>query len=87
MEQLQSASDLYNQGTPGIAWHTPIWIAEEEIEFQAGKRYADAVRRCIRCEFSEHRFADLQNEGFQQAVFEGIVVPIEKTLEQFQGII
>jgi hypothetical protein len=87
LEELQSASDLNHQGTPGIAWCTATRIAEEELEFQAGKRYADAVRRCIRCEFGEHRSADLQSERFQQAVFEGVVVPIEKTLEQFQGII
>jgi hypothetical protein len=87
LEELQSAGDLNHQGTPGIAWCTATRIAEEEIEFQAGKRYADAVRRCIRCEFGEHRTPDLQSESFQQAVFEGVVVPIEKTLEQFQGII
>jgi hypothetical protein len=87
LEELQSASDLDHQGTPGIAWCTATRIAEEEIEFQAGKRYADAVRRCIRCEFGEHRTPDLQSESFQQTVFEGVVVPIEKTLEQFQGII
>jgi hypothetical protein len=87
LEELQSASDLNHQGTPGIAWCTATRIAEEELEFQAGRRYADAVRRCIRCEFGEHRTPDLQSESFQQAVFEGVVVPIEKTLEQFQGII
>jgi hypothetical protein len=86
LEELQSASDLDHQGTPGIAWCTATRIAEEELESQAGKRYADAVRFCIRCKFGEHRTADLQSESFQRAVFEGVVVPIEKTLEQFQGI-
>jgi hypothetical protein len=86
IEELQSASDLNCQGTPGVAWCTAMRLAEEDIEFQAGKRYADAVRRCIRCDFNQTD-PNLENEDFQQAVFEGVVVPIERTLEQFQGII
>lgn len=84
IEDLKTASDKNWHGTPSIAWCTAERIVENEIEFEAGQLYSDAVRRCIRCDF-DRKENDLENEAFQQAVFHGVVVPLETTLQQFSG--
>ncbi|KAH6625409.1 hypothetical protein C7974DRAFT_200955 [Boeremia exigua] len=84
IEQLQTPADLVCDGTPGVSWCTAERLVDNELEFEAGKRYADAVRRCIRCDFDRSDMS-LDSESFQQAVFEGVVVPLETTLQQFSG--
>lgn len=84
MEQLQAPLDVDCAGTPGVAWCTAERLVDNELEFEAGKRYSDAVRRCIRCDFDRSDMS-LDNESFQQAVFEGVVLPLETTLQQFSG--
>ena len=85
IEELQSARDLDCQGTPGVAWCTAERLIEEELEYEAGPRYLDAVRRCIRCDFNR-KDSSLGNEDFQLAVFHGVVAPLEKTLHQFTSL-
>jgi hypothetical protein len=63
IEELQLSRDLNCQGTPGIAWCTAERLIEEEIEYEAGPRYLDAVRRCIRCDFNRKELR-LDNEDF-----------------------
>jgi hypothetical protein len=84
IEELQNPSDLNCAGTPGVAWCTAERLVENEIEFEAGKRYSDAVRRCIRCDFDRRDFS-LDDEGFQGCVYEGVVGSLETTLRQFSG--
>ncbi|KAF2867800.1 hypothetical protein BDV95DRAFT_502195 [Massariosphaeria phaeospora] len=85
IEELQMPCDLDCQGTPGVAWCTAERVVENEIEFEAGKRYSDAVRRCIRCDF-DRKDMSLDNESFQQAVYDGVVSLLEKTLQQFNSL-
>ncbi|KAF1941763.1 hypothetical protein EJ02DRAFT_191853 [Clathrospora elynae] len=82
IEELQTPRDLDCQGTPGIAWCTAERLIKEELEFEAGPRYLDAVRRCIRCDFNRKE-SSLDDKDFQQAVFDGVVAPLERTLQQF----
>jgi hypothetical protein len=84
IEELQTPSDLNCSGTPGVTWCTAERLVENEIEFEAGKRYSDAVRRCIRCDF-DRRDVNLDDEGFQGCVYEGVVGGLETTLRQFSG--
>lgn len=85
IEELQMPHDLECQGTPGVAWCTAERLIEEEIAFEAGPLYSDAVRRCIRCDFNRNE-SSLDNRDFQRAVFDGVVAPLEKTLQRFNGI-
>ncbi len=85
IEELQSPRDQECQGTPGVAWCTAERLIEEEIEYEAGPRYLDAVRRCIRCDFNR-KSSSLDDAEFQQAVFDGVVAPLEKTLRQFTSL-
>lgn len=84
--KLQIAADLDSRGTPGPAWCTAERIVETELEYEAGKRYADAVRRCIWCDFDRNmKDMSLGAESFQQAVFLGVLLPLERTLRDFVG--
>jgi hypothetical protein len=85
IEELQSPCDLECEGTPGVAWCTAQRLIEEEIEFEAGSLYLDAVRRCVRCDFNRKE-STLDDEAFQQAVFDGLVAPLEKTLQRFGSL-
>jgi hypothetical protein len=84
MEELQIARDLECQGTPGVVWCTAERLIDEEIALEAGKLYCDAVRRCIRCDFNRQS-SSLDDEDFQQAVYNDVVTPLEKTLQRFNG--
>ncbi|KAF2470024.1 uncharacterized protein BDR25DRAFT_304010 [Lindgomyces ingoldianus] len=84
IEALSMPSDLDCRGTPGVEWCTADRIVENEIEFEAGKCYSEAVRRCIRCDF-DRKDMSLENESFQQAVYDGVVALLETTLQQFTG--
>ncbi|KAF2740112.1 hypothetical protein EJ04DRAFT_559137 [Polyplosphaeria fusca] len=85
INQLKKPSDLDCQGTPGVEWCTADRLVENDIEFEAGKRYSDAVRRCIRCDF-DRKDTSLDNEGFQHAVYDGVVALLEKTWQQFNSL-
>jgi hypothetical protein len=82
IEELQSPRDVDCKNTPGVVWCTAERLVDEEIEFQGGPLYLDAVRRCIRCDF-DRKESNLDDEAFQQAVFDGVVTPLEKTLQRF----
>ncbi|KAF2658683.1 hypothetical protein K491DRAFT_676272 [Lophiostoma macrostomum CBS 122681] len=85
IEELQQPCDLDCQGTPGVTWCTADRLIETEFEFEAGKRYSDAVRRCIRCDFDRSDMS-LDNENFQKAVYQGVVALLERTLQQFTSL-
>lgn len=84
IEELQTPHDLACEGTPGAVWCTAERLVDEEIALEAGQFYSDAVRRCIRCDFNRQNMS-LDDQEFQQAVYEGVVAPLEKTLRNFNG--
>jgi hypothetical protein len=44
---------------------------------EAGAKYSDAVRRCIRCEFDQ-RASSLEDKRFQRAVYQGVVAQLQE---------
>lgn len=57
----------------------------DEVMNEFGDRYADAVRRCIRCAFDTRKI-DLEDGQFRGAVYEGVVAPLEENLRDFTGL-
>ena len=51
---------------------------------ESGERYGDVVRRCLKCP-PDIRDASLDNEEFQEAVFNTIVTPLKQDFENFKG--
>ena len=64
-------------------WSTATRLLPDVFQ-EAGNRYSDAVRRCIYCDFDQ-RITSLENEGFKQAVYDGVVAPLEEVLRDFQS--
>lgn len=62
------------------------WIAAdrlvEVVYLEGGTRYGDAVRHCIRCDFDQQE-TSLEDERFQDAVYNGVVGLLEDDLRQF----
>ena len=54
------------------------------VYHEGGERYGDVVRRCLRNP-PDVRDAHLDNEEFQQAVFNSIVSPLREDFEDFNG--
>ncbi|KAF1926714.1 uncharacterized protein M421DRAFT_102150 [Didymella exigua CBS 183.55] len=52
----------------------------EELAHDAGTKYSDAVRRCIRCDFSM-RVNSLDDVQFQRAVFQGVVAKLKESYD------
>ena len=60
-------------------WNTADRLVEE-LYNEAGGRYSDAVRRCIRCDF-DRRASSLVDAAFQRAVYQGVVVQLKETFD------
>lgn len=56
----------------------------ERVRNKAGASWGDAVRRCIYCEFDQSN-TSLENENFRQAVYQGVVKPLENDLRHYCG--
>ena len=56
----------------------------DDVYNESGIRYGDVVRRCLKCP-PDVRDASLDNEEFQEAVFESIVTPLGQDFEDFNG--
>lgn len=54
------------------------------VEGESGTRYGEIVRLCLNCPF-EVRILDLDNEEFQNVVFERIITPLTEELQIFDG--
>ncbi|KAH7372042.1 hypothetical protein BKA66DRAFT_534758 [Pyrenochaeta sp. MPI-SDFR-AT-0127] len=52
----------------------------EELYSEAGGKYSDAVRRCIRCDF-DRRASSLEDIQFQKAVYQGVVAQLKENYE------
>ena len=82
LASMRLPEDLENgQPTPWTDLVTANRLLEA-VYGQAGTRYGDAVRRCIRCEF-DHRNTSLDDDGFRQAVYDGVVAPLEDDFRVF----
>lgn len=83
LEKLRIPADLDTDGTPNLTsdWYTADRIVDK-IHWDAGSRYSDAVRRCIRCDFDQ-RETSLENENFRQVVYDGVVSLLVKNFKQF----
>lgn len=56
----------------------------QHVEREAGGRYGDAVRRCIHCDFNQRK-TDLEDDDFRQAVYEGVVAPLQEVVQDFKS--
>ncbi|RYP66475.1 hypothetical protein DL770_008797 [Monosporascus sp. CRB-9-2] len=52
----------------------------DELYSEAGGKYSDAVRRCIRCDF-DCRANSLEDIAFQRAVYEGVVAQLKENFD------
>ena len=64
-------------------WRTANRLLDQ-VYGEAGQRYGDAVRRCINCEFDQ-RARSLENDEFKQAVYNGVVIPLEAVVRDFNA--
>lgn len=81
---MRTTEDL-KDGLPNIL--TDFFTAErlqKRVKYDAGTNWADAIRRCIYCEFDQHD-TSLENEDFRQAVYQGVVLPLCGDLRYFCG--
>ena len=84
LESLRVPQDpMDREGKPNILtdWSTATRLMFD-VSREAGNRYGDAVRRCIYCDFDQ-RSSSLENDAFRQAVYEGVVVPLEEIFQDF----
>ena len=66
------------------SWNTATRLLRY-IEMERGERYSDVVRRCLECPF-DVRGKNMDNEVFQRAVFERVVLPLREELGNFMGV-
>ncbi|KAF2467714.1 uncharacterized protein BDR25DRAFT_305454 [Lindgomyces ingoldianus] len=60
-------------------WNTADRLVDE-LYNDAGGKYSDAVRRCIRCDFDQ-RASSLEDAAFQKAVFQGVVAQLKENFD------
>lgn len=84
----QTLSSLQEEGDQGpdplITESNTARRVLQEVYDESGLRYGDVVKSCIECSF-ENRIKDLNDEDFQQAVFDRIVAPLMDDLRVFDG--
>ena len=56
----------------------------KHIYGEVGDRYGDVVRRCIHCDFNQ-RSVNLEDDNFRQAVYEGVIVPLQANAREFRN--
>ena len=84
LESLRSPEDpLDSEGRADVLtdWSTAKRM-EDAVYREAGTRYGDAVRRCLYCEF-DRRHTNLEDDTFRQAVYDGVVAPLEDDVKDF----
>jgi hypothetical protein len=60
-------------------WNTADRMVDELYQ-EAGQKYSDAVRRCIRCDF-DRRASSLEDATFQKAVYHGVVSQLKENFD------
>lgn len=76
-------AELYGQPTILQTWTIADGLVDT-LYFEAGIRYGNAVRRCIRCDF-DRKDTDLQDNEFREVVYAGVVSLLEANLKDFTG--
>ena len=85
LETLRVPADLRANNKPNqLTDFATARRLTEEIYDEAGEWYGDAVRRCIYCEF-DLRNTSLDTEGMKEAVYSGVVDPLQENLTSFCG--
>lgn len=82
-ELHQAADGPQNTGNEILDLLTEFKTADrlaEALLSEAGARYSDAVRRCIRCDFDQ-RASSLEDAKFQKAVYQGVVAQLQENYE------
>lgn len=57
-------------------WH-------EDVLAELGDDISDAIRRCLDCSFAPK--PNLEDKEFQEAVFDGVVLPLQDLLRVWEG--
>ncbi|MCJ1471574.1 hypothetical protein MMC13_000214 [Lambiella insularis] len=84
LEALRGPEDpLDSNGKANVLtnWNTANRMTEA-VYSEAGTRYGDAVRRCLHCDFDQ-RTTNLEDDAFRQAVYDGVVAPLEDDVKDF----
>lgn len=81
-DQLSAPEDLNPDGTkhPASDFMTATRLLDD-IYDKMGRKYGDAVRRCILCEF-DHRKSSLEDDSFCKAVYDNVVLVLEEDVRQ-----
>ena len=74
--------DTINRALPELSEFFTATRLLDRVSSEAGRKWSDAIRRCIRCDF-DIADSSLENEDFRRAVFQGVVVPLEEDLKHF----
>jgi len=84
----QTGAPISDVGTTGLGHTSEDLLAAarllDDVYDRAGRRYGDAVRRCILCEFDQ-RSNSLSDAQFRKAVYEGVVAVLDEDVKQFLG--
>ncbi|KAF1959280.1 hypothetical protein CC80DRAFT_533456 [Byssothecium circinans] len=84
LEDCNSEAEM-NKPSMATDYATAIRLLDsEKILVESGESYADAVRRCISCNFGPTK-TDLENDDFRQAVYSGVVAPLEELVKAVLG--
>ena len=85
-DSLHAPEDLNPDGTKHAA--SDFLAANrlvDQVYDRAGKRYGDAVRRCILCEFDQRK-TTLEDDAFRRAVYDNVIAVLEEDVTQFFGL-
>lgn len=84
LEDCTSEEEI-NKPSMAADYATAVRLLDtEKILVESGESYADAVRRCISCNFGPTK-TDLESDDFRQAVYSGVVAPLEEQVKTVLG--
>jgi len=83
LEKMQIPEDVVDQNETLTRLKT-AYRKRDEVYNESGGHYGDVVRRCLDCPF-DVRDASLDDEKFEQAVFDYVVIPLIEDVEVFDG--
>ena len=81
LDDMRDPADLEEGGSMLVDWVTANRLSNIISSNDSG-RYADAVSRCVRCEFN-HRNPNLDDESFRKVVYHNVVAPLEESWYDF----
>ena len=84
LEKMQIPEDVDQNENENLTRLNTAIRKLDEVSYESGGHYGDVVKRCLYCP-SDVRDASLVDEKFEQYVFKGVVVPLIKDVEVFNG--